>query len=83
MHDSRSVDGLMQAVWLLYLVDIVAEMINKRISNARPPVMQQMVPGINISTFRNMCSVREEHMLSGLYLEKHDVLVTCCQRVSV
>lgn len=34
MHDSRSVDGLMQAVWLLYLVDIVAEMINKRISNA-------------------------------------------------
>lgn len=34
MHNSRSVDGLMQAVWLLYLVDIVAEMINKRISNA-------------------------------------------------
>lgn len=82
MHDSRSVDGLMQAVWLLYLVDIVAEMINKRISNARPPVMQRMVPGINISTFRNMCSVRED-MLSGLYLEKHVVLVTCCQRVSV
>lgn len=45
--------------------------------------MQRMVPGINISTFRNMCSVREEHMLPGLYLEKHDVLVTCCQRVSV
>lgn len=34
MHNSKSVDGLMQAVWLLYLVDIVAEMINKRISNA-------------------------------------------------
>lgn len=44
--------------------------------------MQQMVPGINISTFRNMCGVREEHMLPGLYLEKHVVLVTCCQRVS-
>lgn len=84
MQDSRSVESLMQAVWQLYLVDIVAEMINRRISNAQPPVMQQMGPGINISTFRNMCSVREEHTPPGLYLEKHVVLVTCRQqRVSV
>lgn len=29
MQDSKSVDGLMQAVWLLYPVDIVAVMIKQ------------------------------------------------------